>query len=441
MAVTSLFREASIASLAFSCFFLAVGVATLSLWMTFPLNSPVYAIPYSCLTIVPAVLHMGVSSAAIRAQRNSSSRNTGPARPTCLFVWSIISVCLLFLCFVPLMVMTIIGTTTEKCRVEEVCWFNGYPFDDNNNMIAGMDECCWRSDLGNGECDLNCNQTRTNFDEGDCLFCGDCPRPYIGDGVCNPVCYNAQCDQDGGDCDDDSNIGNRHLQQLGGLPLSPWQQLRHFPRATLAQKLETAWEAAEALRYPPGPAPRVSPLRDAPREEEEPGRALFLMTPEFNVSGASNASFFCEDLLAYDQTAAATSTHFAWGCCVTPAYALVVRALVPLMWLGALLCFVLLAVGALQAVGVRRRGGHLPSGYGDGGGKRKRRRGWGAPQAEEKGAPQAEEERVRRCRPGGHRGRRFRGGGGGVPDGRAGRGAAGGGADIRRRAAGSGRGG
>jgi len=66
------------------------------------------------------------------------------------------------------------------------------------------DECCDASGLGDGWCDLSCNVTELNYDEGDCLFCtntGWCPDDFLGDGYCDEDCNIEECGYDDGDCD------------------------------------------------------------------------------------------------------------------------------------------------------------------------------------------------------------------------------------------------
>ena len=64
--------------------------------------------------------------------------------------------------------------------------------------------CDWSS-LGDGDCDMQCNNTACFFDRGDCSKdkSDDCPANcnpnYIGDGTLDIECFNLKCQWDGGD--------------------------------------------------------------------------------------------------------------------------------------------------------------------------------------------------------------------------------------------------
>ena len=60
--------------------------------------------------------------------------------------------------------------------------------------------------LGDGHCDIYCQNERCNWDKGDC-FCGadGCDETMvfltqIGNGHCDPECLSNNCRFDGGDC-------------------------------------------------------------------------------------------------------------------------------------------------------------------------------------------------------------------------------------------------
>jgi len=55
--------------------------------------------------------------------------------------------------------------------------------------------------LSNGICDYQCNNTRCDFDEGDCEECASgCFIRWIGDKICDQACNNEDCQYDLGDC-------------------------------------------------------------------------------------------------------------------------------------------------------------------------------------------------------------------------------------------------
>ncbi|XP_012934989.1 uncharacterized protein LOC106011109 isoform X2 [Aplysia californica] len=60
---------------------------------------------------------------------------------------------------------------------------------------------CAASLVGNGVCDIECNQTRTGNDGGDCdMYHVTCNASNVGNGVCDFECNKAYHGWDGGDC-------------------------------------------------------------------------------------------------------------------------------------------------------------------------------------------------------------------------------------------------
>jgi hypothetical protein len=80
---------------------------------------------------------------------------------------------------------------------------------DLDESIYCAEGCRWEW-TGDAECDLACNVTECNFDEGDCpgstfdpsVYCAEgCEWQWINDGECDPACQVASdCSNDMGDC-------------------------------------------------------------------------------------------------------------------------------------------------------------------------------------------------------------------------------------------------
>ena len=79
---------------------------------------------------------------------------------------------------------------------------------------ACADGCAWKQ-LGDGDCQPQCNNTACYHDRGDCdrghyveeeaddsaLHCrADCKAEWRDDGFCDSACFNAKCAWDGADC-------------------------------------------------------------------------------------------------------------------------------------------------------------------------------------------------------------------------------------------------
>jgi hypothetical protein len=77
--------------------------------------------------------------------------------------------------------------------------------NNDGGDCQGYDYCttgCPSAWVGDGICDEVCNNAACNKDGGDCLnYCASgCPNSWVGDGICDEVCNNAACNNDGGDC-------------------------------------------------------------------------------------------------------------------------------------------------------------------------------------------------------------------------------------------------
>uniref|UniRef100_A0A6B2KXE3 EF-hand domain-containing protein n=1 Tax=Arcella intermedia TaxID=1963864 RepID=A0A6B2KXE3_9EUKA len=108
--------------------------------------------------------------------------------------------------------------------------------------VPNCAENCPSNWLGDGYCDLACNNTECDYDSGDCLnsvsmrndnsnwwwansankdtpndnYCAKgCPDTWIGDKYCDRSCRQAECGMDGGDCG-----ANVVWESMGGLPVT-----------------------------------------------------------------------------------------------------------------------------------------------------------------------------------------------------------------------------
>jgi len=83
-----------------------------------------------------------------------------------------------------------------------------------NSIKADLSNCtgdCKESYVGDGHCDLACNNSNCNFDDGDCnitiILEGEeecapgCPLYFRGDGYCDSPCNVESCQFDRHDCD------------------------------------------------------------------------------------------------------------------------------------------------------------------------------------------------------------------------------------------------
>ena len=98
---------------------------------------------------------------------------------------------------------------------------------DGTACAAG---CAWKQ-IGDGECQPQCNVTSCYDDRGDCdargpdetggvgssaLHChADCKPEWKDDGFCDAACFNAKCGWDGADCGaHDTHTHKRHRRQF-----------------------------------------------------------------------------------------------------------------------------------------------------------------------------------------------------------------------------------
>ena len=78
--------------------------------------------------------------------------------------------------------------------------------------------CPWHW-LGDGVCDVACNTTSCNFDNGDCtkVQCAvGCQEVWLGDNYCDFACNNLACNFDKGDCDGGDEQRSAAVQILDG---------------------------------------------------------------------------------------------------------------------------------------------------------------------------------------------------------------------------------
>lgn len=77
------------------------------------------------------------------------------------------------------------------------------PTDQGDARAEQCAEDCLTSDVGDGICDVACNNSRCRFDEGDCdgQCAPGCDPDDLGDGFCDEVCNTRECDYDEDDCE------------------------------------------------------------------------------------------------------------------------------------------------------------------------------------------------------------------------------------------------
>mmetsp|Transcript_25029 Transcript_25029/g.32326 ORF Transcript_25029/g.32326 Transcript_25029/m.32326 type:complete len:411 (-) Transcript_25029:299-1531(-) len=178
----------------------------------------------------------------------------------------------------------------SECAVEYSC----APDDDFD--LEPPIPCCWRNQVGDGECDANCNSTRFSFDDGDCLFCAPgCALSHLDDTFCDSKCNNAQCSYDEGDC----TGGNRGL--LNNRNLASWRRDAQALRERIERFLEL--EASQ----------------DNSSSTNSTSSDLSEDSSEQHNNGLERV--FCEDLAYYGGSYAQHQRyHWDEDCCITEQY-------------------------------------------------------------------------------------------------------------------------